>query len=1170
MALQKQSVPVNFAKGLDQKTDPKQVRVDRFLSMENRVFNKLGLLSKRFGFSPYGQTVASPVGSFTFSQIPGSVSVGRNVSDYQDELTLNDGLNLYSLSTTANNWVYKGRVELCQTEEQSIYKNQMNNLMPDSALNSTLGINVFAWESWTASPYQISASAPLSAVLNGVQISAIDATSGQTIFNSYLANTTSRPRCVSIGSNLYVLYISSVNNHLYAQPVTQTGFGVAVDLISDIDATTPNYDVIVNSSLIYIAYNGTGSTVKVASFNAALSAQATASKAETAGNGIGIFPDTSNNVWIAYNNGTETKAFIMNSALAVTVLAPTVVDNSSNAAQVKNVTGVYDGTRGIIYYDKPGASLGGPSLGPATGDGTENYTVTASFVQPAVGSTVVPTISGPGADFEDFFSNNSIVYIPTGGYYFITGAVVGSSATLANLGLPGNAAPGATVASTTQSIFTTAGYQNSYITYNTLTAAGVAGTATTLMRSVYLAGKAHLVNSVPHVIIGHDSPLQSTYFSCALYNLNSLIAIPKGVVVAKVGASGGGGVPYRSVLPAVNVVSTGIVQFAFPQRSVDILRTSNNSSQVVYFLGVASAAIDFTTNNVQTMDLGRNLIIGTGLPQMYDGAVAVEQGFNVYPETFTAVGSGNDGDLSTGLYGYKIVYEWIDNIGQTHRSAPSPNLSFNVAVAPAAFTGNTTNSSAVITTVSTTVGLQIGMAVSGSGIPAGAYIISIDSTSQITISAAATATAAGVTITPGSIKVVTLTLPTLRITEKQNVTIAVYRTVANQTIYYRIDTQYLTYPIENSISTDSITFVDVIGDYSIVGNEQLYTGQEVENIAPPPALALAEFRNRAILIPSDNRYAYDYSKQVVAGSPVEFSDLFRQNVSTTGGPLIGAGVIDDKLILFQKGQISYVTGTGPSPSGANNDFSDPQFITADASLFDPMSLVQTPVGLMFKSEKGIYLLDRSLQTKYIGKDVEDYNQYTVTGAVLTPTGNQVRFTLSNGVVLVYNYYWTGEDGIGQWGIFTGISAVSDCLHNGTHAFVTTAGLVSREVPAVYTDGATGINTKFSTAWVNLAGMQGFERAYYFYLLATYISAHTLTINIYYDYDDTVAQTLSITPAAGELEQWRIFLDRQKCEAFRIEVQEVGSSGAGLTISGLNLVVGLKKGYTTIRAANSAS
>ncbi len=1075
MALQKQPVPINFAKGIDQKTDPKQVQVDRFLEMENRVFNKLGLLSKRYGFSPYGQTVINPTGSYTFSKIPGSVSVGRLLSAYANELTLNDGLNLYSLSPNQNNWVYKGRVELCHVSRQSVYTNQYNNLMPDSALGS--GLNVFAWESWTGDPYK-------AGVLTGVQISAIESSTGQTVLNSYLASTTSRPKCVYVGSNLYVLYFNSSNNRIYAQPVSQSGLGTAISLITDVDSTIPNYDCTVVGTTVYIAYNGTGSTVKVASFNSSMASVASISKAETATNGIGIFADTSNNLWVAYNNGTQTKAFIVNAALGATVLAPTLVDTVSG---IKNVTGVYDGTRGIIYYDKPGDLMRGQVTASQ---------VTAPFTQPAVGATELVTVSS----LSTFPLNNAIVYLPTGGYYYITGALPSSVAVVfKNLGFTGNAAPGATVAASAQSIYPTEGYQNAIVYYNTLTAAGTAGTPAVLMRSVYLASKAYMANAVAHVTIGHDSPLQATYFSCALYNVNAAAALPNGVCVAKIAESSGGSVPYRSVLPTANAI-TGGVQFAYTEKSFDIIQTSNNVSNSFYFLGISSASIDYASQKTQTEELGRNLQIGSGIMQMYDGASASEQGFTLYPETITGTASGSDGDLSAGLYGYKIVYQWIDNEGQTHRSAPSLNLSLTVSA----------NNH------------------------------------------------------------VALVIPTLRITEKVGVTITIYRTVVNQTIYYRLDTLYQTFPLNNSVVSDSINFTDYSADSQIVGNENLYTGQEVENIAPPATLAMTEYRDRVIAIPSENPYGYNYSKQVVDGSPVEFSDLFFQSTGTSGGPLIGAGVIDDKLILFQSDQISYVTGTGPSPSGANNDFSDPQFITSDASLYDPNSLVQTPVGLMFKSEKGIYLLDRSLQTKYIGKDVEDYNQYTVTGAVLTPKGNQVRFTLSNGVCLMYNYFWTNEEGIGQWGVFTNVSAVSDCLFGGNHAFVTTAGLVSREVPGVYTDGATGINTKFSTAWINVAGMQGFERAYYFYLLATYISAHTLTVNIYYDYDDTLAQTLTITPVAGELEQWRIFLDRQKCQAFRLVIQEVGSSGAGLTISGLNLIIGLKKGYTTIRAANSTS
>jgi hypothetical protein len=63
------------------------------------------------------------------------------------------------------------------------------------------------------------------------------------------------------------------------------------------------------------------------------------------------------------------------------------------------------------------------------------------------------------------------------------------------------------------------------------------------------------------------------------------------------------------------------------------------------------------------------------------------------------------------------------------------------------FTGDTTNASAVVTNVSSTSGLYVGQAVSGTGIPASTRIKSIDSSSQITLTANATATNATVTIT---------------------------------------------------------------------------------------------------------------------------------------------------------------------------------------------------------------------------------------------------------------------------------------------------------------------------------------------------------------------------------------------------------------------------------------
>ncbi len=63
--------------------------------------------------------------------------------------------------------------------------------------------------------------------------------------------------------------------------------------------------------------------------------------------------------------------------------------------------------------------------------------------------------------------------------------------------------------------------------------------------------------------------------------------------------------------------------------------------------------------------------------------------------------------------------------------------------------GNITNGSAVITGIPSTAILQVYWYVYGTGIPGGAYIVSVDSSSQVTISSAATATTTGDVISWG-------------------------------------------------------------------------------------------------------------------------------------------------------------------------------------------------------------------------------------------------------------------------------------------------------------------------------------------------------------------------------------------------------------------------------------
>ena len=135
---------------------------------------------------------------------------------------------------------------------------------------------------------------------------------------------------------------------------------------------------------------------------------------------------------------------------------------------------------------------------------------------------------------------------------------------------------------------------------------------------------------------------------------------------------------------------------------------------------------------------------------------------------------------------------------------------------------------------------------------------------------------------------------------------------------------------------------------------------------------------------------------------------------------------------------------------------------------------------------------------------------------------------------------------------------------------------------------------FTTSWLNLAGLQGYERIYDFYLLAQYLSPHSLVVHVSYDYAPSPLQQSIISPlnftvpyggdplygqtspygGPGDLEQWRVHTQKQLCQSFQITVSELFNPvfntvpGAGFTMSGIACEVGVKKGTRPIKGANA--
>lgn len=337
-----------------------------------------------------------------------------------------------------------------------------------------------------------------------------------------------------------------------------------------------------------------------------------------------------------------------------------------------------------------------------------------------------------------------------------------------------------------------------------------------------------------------------------------------------------------------------------------------------------------------------------------------------------------------------------------------------------------------------------------------------------------------------------IVIPTLRLTEKSNVIIEVYRTEDQGSIFYKITST--SSPTFNDKTVDSITYVDDKADSAIISGELLYTtGNILENAPGPSAKLVTSHKDRLVISGLEDENLFAYSKIRSEGGPVEFSDFLTQRVDPSGGPITALGTLDDKLIIFKKSKIYYVAGDGPTNAGTQNTFTEAQEITSDVGCIAPNSVVSFPNGLMFKSEKGIYSLSRGLTTSYIGARVEDFNDLNITSAILVSDTNQVRFTHSDGSCLVYDYL------MNLWSSFTRYEALDADLIDGEYIFLSRNGKVNQEVANTYTDNGLPINIKLETDWISPAGVQNFMRLYRFLLLGDYKSPHKLNFKLAYNF-----------------------------------------------------------------------
>lgn len=400
---------------------------------------------------------------------------------------------------------------------------------------------------------------------------------------------------------------------------------------------------------------------------------------------------------------------------------------------------------------------------------------------------------------------------------------------------------------------------------------------------------------------------------------------------------------------------------------------------------------------------------------------------------------------------------------------------------------------------------------------------------------------------------------TYKTTGGRPIAVNIYRTLANATIPYKVNTLY----VEEGLFPNGMWYDDQ-PDAGIVGNEILYIASgEVDNSPLPESTFLSSYKARAIGVRQESS-SFWYSKQVLPGGPVRFSDFFEWNVDPVDGPVRAAVEMDDKLVIFKDRSLYYLVGNGPSVTGANNSFSEPVSISAEVGCPFPLSIVVTSIGLMFKTLRGIYLLNRGLGTEYIGAPVERYNDLTITGSLFLPDFNEVRFFTEEGTTLVFDTF------LKQWYTRSDQEVVAATLSQNTPVYVDATAGVWIEGDG-YTDDGAAINRVLETGWMSFDQVEGFQRVYKMLIMGEYKSPHELTVEVFTDFNDALpSQTQIIVPLPDQPYEYRLFFTRQKTTSVKVRITEtvLAPFGEGMELSALTFEVGVKAGVNKLPADKS--
>jgi hypothetical protein len=188
--------------------------------------------------------------------------------------------------------------------------------------------------------------------------------------------------------------------------------------------------------------------------------------------------------------------------------------------------------------------------------------------------------------------------------------------------------------------------------------------------------------------------------------------------------------------------------------------------------------------------------------------------------------------------------------------------------------------------------------------------------------------------------------------------VELYRTEAGGSTFYLVSDTLV-----NDVTALTVSATDTIPDSTLTSREVLYTqASHVANDMAPACRFLRASEARLWAAGGWDATIVQASQILVPGEVPNWSDLDQFKIRLPKPCVGGLAFQDGALLAFGATDI-YAIGTdgGPGNDGLGT-FADPRLISPGIGCEEPASIVETPVGVFFRSRRGFELMPRGLGT----------------------------------------------------------------------------------------------------------------------------------------------------------------------------------------------------------------